>query len=64
MPLVEITIYPGRTDEEKSDIAKKLTDAVIASMGVPTHTVDVIIHEVSKSNWATGGEIVAQRTGK
>jgi len=54
MPLVQITMWSGVSDEAKKRIIEGITK-VFENLGIPRHAVEIIIYEVPKTNWATGG---------
>lgn len=56
MPLVEITLWPGRTEEIKERLIRDVTAAVCGACGAPPESVSVILREVPKSDWGRGGE--------
>ncbi len=51
MPIVKVLMYPGRTQQQKDDLAKAITDAMekIAKAS-PDHTI-VVIQEVRKEEY-------------
>ncbi|MCS7228703.1 MAG: 2-hydroxymuconate tautomerase [Candidatus Kryptonium sp.] len=55
MPIVIINMLEGRSSEMKRDLIKKVTDAVVESLGVNPESVRVIINEVPKENFAVAG---------
>jgi 4-oxalocrotonate tautomerase len=55
MPFVQITMVQGRTSEMKSELIKKVTDAIIEAIHVPRDRIRVILNEVSKDNIGEGG---------
>jgi 4-oxalocrotonate tautomerase len=55
MPLVEISMWPGRDDETKEKMISEVTDAVVRTSGAPPEAVTIIIREVPQSDWARGG---------
>ena len=55
MPTVQIEMLEGRTIEQKRELAKKVTLAVMESVNVPADAVKVIIREMKKENYAEGG---------
>ncbi len=55
MPIIEITLIEGRTQDQKQALAKKVTDAVEESLGAPRDTVRIILREVPKHHFAVGG---------
>lgn len=55
MPIVEITMFKGRTDEQKSELIKGLSRAIAEVLKIPIEEVYVIIREVSRSDWGPQG---------
>ena len=56
MPVVKIDMWDGRSEEEKEKVIRKVTDAIVESCGCPEETVTVVIDEIPKENWGSGGE--------
>lgn len=56
MPLVEISLWPGRAPDVKAKIIREVTDAVARSTGAPPEAVEVIIRDVPKTDWGHGGK--------
>jgi 4-oxalocrotonate tautomerase len=50
----------GRTVEQKHALIRKLTDAVVESLGTDQARVRVAIYEVSADDWGIGGEAYAK----
>jgi len=61
MPLVTIDIWEGRTVEQKRKLVRAVTSAVAGAIGCPEEAVEVIIRDVPKINWATGGELASDK---
>jgi len=61
MPLVTIDIWEGRTVEQKRELAKAVTSAVAGAIGCPEGAVEIIIRDVPKINWATGGKLASDK---
>ena len=59
MPLVRVELYPGRTHQQKADLAKAITDAVVNIAVCPPEAVIVIFQEVVKEHWATAGKLAS-----
>ncbi|MBM3307430.1 MAG: 4-oxalocrotonate tautomerase family protein [Candidatus Eisenbacteria bacterium] len=55
MPLVEITLWPGRSEEVKERIIREVTDALSRSCGAPPDAIEIIIRDVPKTDWGRGG---------
>ncbi|MFC4766448.1 2-hydroxymuconate tautomerase family protein [Effusibacillus consociatus] len=55
MPLVRIELLEGRTDEMKSKMIQEVTAAMARSLQIEEDAVDIIIQEIKRKDWATGG---------
>ena len=51
MPHVEITCFPGRTEEQKKLCAEKIADVIADTFGCKTSTVSVAVKEVTEDDW-------------
>ena len=56
MPVVKMDMWPGRDEEQKEVVIKKVTDAIVESCDCPKEAVTVVINEIPKENWGSGGE--------
>lgn len=56
MPVVKIDMWSGRSEGQKEKIIKKVTDAIVESTGCPKEAVTVVIDDIPKENWGSGGE--------
>ncbi|MEM0021240.1 MAG: tautomerase family protein [Fervidicoccaceae archaeon] len=54
MPIVQITLWPGRDADTKRRIAEGITK-VLEEQGIPREAVTIIFYEVPKDSWASGG---------
>jgi 4-oxalocrotonate tautomerase len=61
MPIVTVQMYDGRSIEQKRELAKDITEVVARVTGNPPDAVHVIIHEVTRENWANGGILARDR---
>jgi 4-oxalocrotonate tautomerase len=61
MPIIRVEMFPGRTTDQKRDMVKALTDAFVATAGGNPTSVHVVITDIEKSNWGTGGELNSDR---
>jgi 4-oxalocrotonate tautomerase len=64
MPLVQITMLQGRTTDQKRKIAKRITDVMVEEAGARREAIVVAFHEVSKESYASGGELIADKSPK
>ena len=61
MPLVEVYMLEGRTDEQKEKLLTAITRAVQESIGAPLSTIRVWIQEFSPREYMLGGELAAHK---
>jgi 4-oxalocrotonate tautomerase len=62
MPLIQITMLAGRTADQKRKIAKRITDVMVEEAGARREGIVVAFHEVSKESYASGGELMIDKT--
>ena len=55
MPLVEVTIAAGRTAEQVRNLMREVHQAVLHTVDTRSEHIRVIVREVPRSHWATGG---------
>ena len=59
MPIVRVEMWPGRTQQQKQELARAITDAVVRIAKTTPEATIVIFEDVAKENWAEGGELSA-----
>jgi 4-oxalocrotonate tautomerase len=57
MPVFHVEIFEGRTVEEKRQFVEAITKATCESLKVESNGVVVVLTEIKKENWATGGRL-------
>jgi len=62
MPTIRVEMFEGRTPEQKKNLVKAITQAVVDSLGSKPESVDVILFDIKKTEWATGGELWSEKT--
>ena len=55
MPLAQIYLAKGRSNEQKKKLIENVTQAFVDSLGMKPDSVWVVINEVARSDWGTGG---------
>ena len=55
MPLVQISMLPGRSAEQKRALLAEVTDAVVRTCKVQPDQVRVLISEIAAEHWSVGG---------
>ncbi len=59
MPVVMVYMLPGRTDEQKRQLVKAMTEAMVSIARAPAEHTAVLIHEVPRHDWSLGGTLVS-----
>ncbi len=55
LPVIIVETWTGKTEEQKATLIRGITQA-FEQIGVTADQVQVIIHDVPKSNWGMHGE--------
>lgn len=55
MPLVTVSMYPGRTQKQKDDFAKAITKSAVEILQTKDSHVIVVFDENPKENWFVAG---------
>ena len=63
MPTIRVELFEGRTADQKRALAHELTQACVRALGASPDSVDVLIFEVPKQHWATGGTLWSEKSG-
>lgn len=56
MPIAQIHILEGRSDEQKEALISEVTQAIMKALDAPQQSVRVIISEMPKQNFGIAGE--------
>ncbi|ATP41186.1 4-oxalocrotonate tautomerase [Solibacillus sp. R5-41] len=56
MPIVQIQLLEGRTDEQKENIIAQVTEALVEAAEVSAEQVRVIITEFPAKHWGIAGK--------
>ncbi len=56
MPVVRIELLEGRTKEQKKMMIEGVTRAMVEATGVEAEKVWVIVSDVARENWGSGGK--------
>ncbi|HEY6756866.1 MAG TPA: tautomerase family protein [Nitrososphaera sp.] len=55
MPLITVSMYPGRTHEQKDEFAKAITNAAVQILNTKSEHVIVVFDEKPQENWFQSG---------
>ena len=56
MPLITVSLYPGRTQQQKDDFAKAITKSAVDILKTKEKHVIVVFDENPKENWFMAGK--------
>lgn len=57
MPTYHIEMLEGRTIAQKKKLAEEITRVTVEVLGGSPEAVDILITDVKRENWATGGKL-------
>ena len=60
MPIVRVEMWPGRTKSQKAELARLITEAVVAAAHTSPEATIVIFEDVEKENWAVAGVLASE----
>ena len=60
MPVIEITLAEGRTEDQLHALMLRVHDAV-EEWGAPASSIRVLIREIPPTLWLSGGTTLAER---
>tara|TARA_B100001173_G_scaffold280121_1_gene263365 strand:- start:442 stop:636 length:195 start_codon:yes stop_codon:yes gene_type:complete len=63
MPIIRVEMFK-RTQEQKRNLARELTEAFVKTCGGQKDSIKILITEVDKNDWASGGLITADKENK
>ena len=61
MPIIRVEMFTGRTEEQKRAMVRELTRAFVDTAGGNPDAVHVVITDVDKANWGTGGALCSDK---
>ena len=59
MPVIRVSMWKGRTHEQKAELAQALTEAMVRVGKTTAAGTTIIFEEVDKENWAQGGVLAS-----
>jgi 4-oxalocrotonate tautomerase len=60
MPLIRVSMFPGRQPDQKAELVRRLTETFMDVCGSPGQSAEgvwVILDEVPAEHWGVGGEV-------
>lgn len=63
MPIINVSMFEGRTLEQKRKLVTMMTEAVVTSLDVKPESVHIVLHEVPRQNIAASGVLASDKRG-
>lgn len=63
MPTFHVEMLEGRTVEQKKRLVEEITRVSVEVLGSSPDSVDVLIVDVKRENWGTGGKLWSEKLG-
>ena len=60
MPIINISILEGRSEEKITDLIRNVTSTVSETLDAPEENIRVIVTEVPKTRWSVGGKTMKE----
>lgn len=57
MPIVQIELIEGRSEDQKREMAKQITETISQVAKTPKENVKIIFREMTTTNYAQGGKL-------
>jgi len=57
MPIIRIEMWKGRSQQQKRDLARLITDAMVTIGQTTPEATIIVFDDVEKENWAQGGTL-------
>ena len=61
MPNITIQWYAGRTDQQKRELTKAITEAMVKIGKTTADQVHIVFQDVEKSNWGVAGQLASDK---
>lgn len=61
MPIIRVEMFKGRSRDQKRALVRELTDGFARSRGGKPEGRHVIITEIDREDWGSGGQLSADK---
>jgi 4-oxalocrotonate tautomerase len=61
MPYVTIILREGRSVDQKRELVKAVTDAIVRTVNAKPEAVHIVVHDEPAHNLANGGQLISDR---
>ena len=64
MPTIRIDMFEGRTPDQKRALVAAITEACVKTIGATPESVDILLFDIARQNWASGGVLWSEKGSK
>lgn len=64
MPIINLKIAKGRSEEQKQKLVKEITNVVVDILNIKPEWVTILFDEYDHENWASDGTLHSIKFGK
>jgi 4-oxalocrotonate tautomerase len=57
MPIVHIHMFEGRSVDQKRELVRSVTDAIVNSVATAPENVHIVIHDMAKHDYGDAGKL-------
>jgi len=61
MPFVTVRMLEGRTSEQKKQLVKAITDALVETCNANADSTMVVVEDIPRDHWARGGKFLSEQ---
>jgi 4-oxalocrotonate tautomerase len=60
MPIVRVEMWTGRTEAQKRELARVITDAMVNIAHTTADATIIVFEDIEKEDWAQGGKLASE----
>ena len=61
MPVVQVQMWPGRTQAQKAELARVITEAIVTIAQTTPEATQIVFQDVPREDWAIAGTLVSDQ---
>ena len=61
MPIIRVEMFKGRNAAQKKALIEELTAGYVKTCGGTPQSVQIVISDVDKGDWSSGGEVCSEK---
>lgn len=57
MPVVRVSWFEGKNEDQKQAVAKEITESIVKNTGTDANYIYIIFEDVAPKDWAAAGKL-------